>query len=181
MNGTVSVRRLVAAAVVVLFAAGCSSTVPGSAQGRPQAEPPEPASTEQAEPTEQAGGEAGVRPLVGTWEGRYVCRQGETGMRLVIDIPEQLDSDEPKVTELRVIFAFFPVPENPSVPRGSYSLVGAESADGVLLAAEEWIDRPADYLLLDLLVTSDIEDGMQAMTGTVQDPSCETFSVNRRR
>jgi hypothetical protein len=80
-----------------------------------------------AEPARSAGGE---------WTGRYICRQGVTGARLI------LSEDG-----LRGVFHFYPLPENPRVPQGCYQVTGVFSASSGALAVMPgtWYMRPRGY------------------------------------
>ena len=58
-------------------------------------------------------------PLTGRarWTGSYECPQGLTGLTLDVDVTvDQLVSG---------VFSFFPLPANPGVGTGSFSLAGS--------------------------------------------------------
>lgn len=115
--------------------------------------------------------EAGLEPLVGTWEGRYTCAQGVTGLKLSI---EPVDDET-----VRALFEFFPVPENADTLEGSYQLLGAYRGNRLVFRQEKWIKQPENYLMVDLEVTSPVEPDMNVLSGNVLSPDCKGFSVSR--
>jgi hypothetical protein len=108
--------------------------------------------------------------LTGTWTGSYVCSQGETGLRLVIQaVPDGT---------LTATFNFYAVPDNPGVPSGSFTMTGTYSAAGVALTHDQWISQPAGYEMVDLSSGPPIQDGT-VLAGSVTTPGCSTFTVTR--
>lgn len=108
--------------------------------------------------------------LSGEWNGSYLCNQGITGVVLTI---EQYDDDS-----VNAVFAFYPAPSNPSVPRGSFAMTGALE-DGVLtLRATHWINQPPDYLTVDLQATY-YTSTPDHLDGRVYGANCTTFSADR--
>jgi hypothetical protein len=79
---------------------------------------------------------------VGTWEGAYGCTQGVTGLRLTIE-PGPDDT-------VTAVYEFQAVPENPDVPSGSFAMEGVYQDRTLTLEGVEWIERPQDYLMVDL-------------------------------
>jgi hypothetical protein len=108
--------------------------------------------------------------LAGTWTGTYVCSQGETGLRLVI----QTGSGD----ALTARFNFYAVPANPSVPSGSYTMTGTSSTAGIHLIPGHWIHQPAGYEMVDLSGTPP-RNGGTLLAGSVTTPGCTTFSVTK--
>jgi serine/threonine-protein kinase len=108
--------------------------------------------------------------LAGTWTGTYVCSQGETGLRLVI----QTGSGG----ALTARFNFYAVPANPRVPSGSYTMTGTSSAAGIHLTPGHWIHQPAGYEMVDLSGPAP-RNGGTLLRGTVTTPGCTTFSVTK--
>ena len=108
--------------------------------------------------------------LAGTWTGTYVCSQGETGLRLVI----QTGSGD----ALTAQFNFYAVPANPRVPSGSYTMTGTSSASGIHLIPGHWIHQPAGYEMVDLSGPPP-SNGGALLRGTVTTPGCTTFSVTK--
>ena len=80
----------------------------------------------------------------GTWTGTYTANQGET--RVSIEIP--------KVTAdgffVNSVMHFSATPTNPTVPSGSYSIIGGyDKATGkVNFTGDEWIERPEGYSMV---------------------------------
>jgi hypothetical protein len=62
-------------------------------------------------------------------------------------------------------------------PDGSYVLNGTYSqSKGLVLVPDHWINQPDGYVMVGL---SGPPPSGSSMRGTVQDPSCSTFSVAR--
>jgi hypothetical protein len=117
-----------------------------------------PSSTAPAQPT-----------VVGVWTGAYTCNQGLTGMRMTVT-----DAGGDTV---RATLDFYAVASNPDVPDGSYVLTGTYSqSKGLVLVPDHWISQPDGYVMVGL---SGPPPSGSSMHGTVQDPSCSTFSVTR--
>ena len=57
--------------------------------------------------------QAQARKVGGEWTGKYVCRQGVTGARLIL-------SEDGS----RGVFYFHPIPENPRIAEGCYQVTG---------------------------------------------------------
>lgn len=121
-----------------------------------------------------------ARVLTGDWIGTYTCRQGLTG--LTLSLAGHSDG------RVDAVFSFYPVQSNPLVPRGSFTMRGKYSRwDGpmhrsgsvghLLLEAREsgWINRPADWLTVDLDGIVDLD--ASTYTGDVPTPGCTTFSL----
>ncbi|MFC7240920.1 hypothetical protein ACFQO7_00370 [Catellatospora aurea] len=108
--------------------------------------------------------------LNGTWEGTYRCRQGLTGLKLVIFV---VDDHEVEAT-----FEFFPVKSNPNVPRGSYVVEGSYTATGFTLEPDHWIKRPGDYIMVGLEASFSPLAG-QSIRGEITDPGCSDFSLKK--
>src|SRR5262245_13868655 len=78
----------------------------------------------------------------GTWYGRYICRQGITGVTLVI---------ARRSNRLHGRFCFCAVPENPHVPTGEFELDGPLDQGGtVRLTPQRWILQPPGWLMIPL-------------------------------
>lgn len=107
--------------------------------------------------------------VTGTWIGDYRCPQGKTGLRLTV---EQHSTGVVSGT-----FEFFPVPENPSVPEGSFAMMGSVSGRQLTLAAGNWIQRPPGYETVG--VSGEISPGGDSYAGKIQNPDCGSFSVRR--
>lgn len=165
-----------AAAFAVLagaLVAGCTDQVGGTPlAAAPATQGPVDGPTTSSSPA-PSGGQVQLDALPGTWEGTYVCAQGETGMRLVVDQP----ADEITVA---AVFEFFPVPSNPDTDPGSYRMTGLVESGQLTFVGEEWIERPPGYVLVDLMVTSTVTEGVDTLSGVVTDPACQTFTARRR-
>lgn len=76
------------------------------------------------------------RTAGGEWTGKYVCRQGVTGARLI------LSEDG-----ARGVFHFFALPENPKVPEGCFQVTGVfNNATGALaIIPGVWYLKPRNY------------------------------------
>ena len=103
----------------------------------------------------------------GTWHGRYICRQGITGVTLVI---------ARRSNRLHGRFCFCAVPENPSLPTGEFELEGPlDQGETVRLTPQRWISRPPGWLMIPLEL-SPSADG-KSMTGTIGFPSCSRIEL----
>ncbi|WP_340538228.1 hypothetical protein [Nocardioides sp. GXZ039] len=110
-------------------------------------------------------------PLVGTWTGTYTCNQGESALDLEI-----ASSGGGAVT---AVFTFGPTETNPDVERGSFAMEGTYQRGELSLVATEWIDKPGDYLTVDLfaIVTEPASD---TISGEVRYDGCTDFEVIRQ-
>ena len=111
------------------------------------------------------------RPVAidGVWIGKYVCRQGVTGVQIVI-------ADD----GARSLFHFFGSLENPDVPEGCFRMSGRlDAASGRLdLAAGDWVVRPRNYQTVD--VTATIGPTGRNLSGEVTGvPGCTTIVLSR--
>ncbi len=79
----------------------------------------------------------GIAATNGDWSGQYMCAQGVTGAQLIV-------SDDGS----RALFHFFPLPENPGVLEGCFSMSGSfkTSSSRLYLNAGQWIVRPPNYI-----------------------------------
>ncbi len=113
-----------------------------------------------------------VFPRHSVWEGTYVCNQGLSSVKLT------LDAD--RAGNATAIYDFGPVPTNPTVPTGSYSLTGAlHRQDGGGFAGDfepaEWIVHPPNYFMVPLSIESD----GKTMTGSIRHSSCSELKTTR--
>ncbi|WP_083986588.1 hypothetical protein [Frankia sp. EI5c] len=109
--------------------------------------------------------------VTGVWQGTYFCSQGITGLSL------RITGSAPEA--LAATFDFFPVPENPSVPRGSFTMEGAVRDGRIALDGREWVSRPSGYEMVNLIGTprpgtpDSIDGGFRGLAG------CTGFTVRR--
>ncbi|MFE5208109.1 serine/threonine-protein kinase [Streptomyces sp. NPDC056600] len=111
-----------------------------------------------------------VTDLSGRWNGSYVCNQGITGLVLTVD-----QYQDGSVTG---VFAFYPAPSNPTVPRGSFAVAGTFESGVLTLRATNWIEQPPGYLTVDLQAAYD-PSAPGHMDGRVYGANCTTFSADR--
>lgn len=165
------VLALLALPALTIMLASCAEQVPGSASpaagirtraGSGETRPP----LSSTDPARSALPVA-LTGLEGVWEGTYTCNQGNTGMRLIVK--------PPRSGSLPAVVEFFPLPENPGVKSGSYTLRGSVVDGRLVLRAQRWIDRPEGYVMVDFVATV---VSKQRMSGTVRGANCTTFSVN---
>lgn len=78
-----------------------------------------------------------MRSAGGEWTGKYVCRQGVTGARLILSQDGS-----------RGVFHFFPLPENPRVPEGCFQVTGVfNSSSGALAVIPgPWYLKPRNFV-----------------------------------
>lgn len=101
--------------------------------------------------------------LPDTWKGTYVCGQGRTGLTLRL---EATGETNPNSKLVQGTVEFYPISENPDVPKGSYRVAGQIRADGLVdLSGEEWINRPDGYIMEDIFAS--LSDDNSKIEGTV--------------
>ncbi|MCU0544409.1 MAG: hypothetical protein MUE44_19910 [Oscillatoriaceae cyanobacterium Prado104] len=112
--------------------------------------------------------------LNGTWEGTYVCGQGLTRFKLAIAANS--------TAEIDAVFTFFAHPRNPSVPSGSFRMVGTYTSfnspeiPGLLeLKATTWINRPSGYLTVNL--QGNVFTSEKRIIGEVTSSGCSKFDL----
>lgn len=106
------------------------------------------------------------------WEGRYLCPQGVTGLTLELSGGSG--------AEVAAVFHFYALPENPTVPTGSYTLRGVVRGDGTIdLLPERWIEQPYGYVMVGMTGVLDRVSGV--MRGRIAAPECDGFDLHRAR
>jgi hypothetical protein len=77
------------------------------------------------------------RSAGGEWTGKYVCRQGVTGARLILSQDGS-----------RGVFHFYPLPENPRAAEGCYQVTGVfnETSGALAIIPGTWYLKPRNYL-----------------------------------
>jgi hypothetical protein len=112
-------------------------------------------------------------PLISTWEGTYRCTQGLTAVRMRIEATPFGDAT--------AVFEFGPVPSNPTVPNGSFKMVGTiKGTEGRFEAAfqpADWIVRPPTYTSVALTIETDSHP--RSLRGVIDSRSCSDFKVER--
>jgi hypothetical protein len=107
----------------------------------------------------------------GVWQGRYVCPQGETLLRLTILPGNRSD------TLRRAMFYFTPRPEADDRSSGCFSMREmVMPPDIVYFRQDAWIRQPPGYVMVDLSGHMDAEGGF---SGRVVWPGCDDFSLNK--
>jgi hypothetical protein len=108
-----------------------------------------------------------------SFEGTYLCAQGETGVRLTFT-----PGADPNV--LDGIFEFYPIPSNPGVSTGRFRMRGTRTLEGlVAMRGVEWLDRPAGYEMVNVSLRPQVVDGL--ISGTVDGiAGCDWIRVRSR-
>ena len=132
-------------------------------------EPDATTSTSETTGTTEPSGGAEIS-LTGTWEGTYVCTQGETGMTLtIVDTAGDLDA----------IVEWYEVDSNPGVPSGAYAMEGTIDGTELELSGTEWIDQPEDYVMADITAELDTSGATPRLEGTVVGERCSDLSLEQ--
>lgn len=104
----------------------------------------------------------------GTWKGKYVCGQSETGLTLTIISLE--------TGKLRATFSFYPLPSHPNIKSGSFSMEGNYDSNGNFsLIAKEWINKPANYIMVDM--SGKLNSNNNRLIGNITHQSCYSFEL----
>ncbi|MFC9280145.1 serine/threonine-protein kinase [Streptomyces collinus] len=141
---------------------------PYTPAGTPDDTPTPPASTPPEDSPSAPASD--VTGLSGRWNGSYVCNQGITGLVLTIE-----DHGDGTVD---AVFAFYPAPSNPQVPRGSFAMAGTLQSGVLTLRATRWIEQPPNFLAVNLQGSYDTQTP-DHLDGRVYGPNCTTFSADR--
>jgi hypothetical protein len=113
---------------------------------------------------------------VGSFQGKYGCNQGITGLTLTVE-----DGGDAAVD---ATYDFYAVPENPDVPSGSYRMEGTYNQGEMVLHGTEWVEQPEGYIMVDLRIQSDLGIDPQRLYGIVGatgggESGCSLFSLDR--
>jgi len=108
--------------------------------------------------------------LTGTWTGSYICSQGLTGLRLVIQATRD--------GTLTGTFNFYALPANPGVPSGEATVTGTYSATTTDINPGHWIRQPSGYVLVGLIAGAPTDNGT-LLRGRISNPGCSTFSITK--
>ena len=109
------------------------------------------------------------RTMSGEWSGKYICRQGVTGVHVVFSGDGS-----------RALFHFYGLPENPGVPEGCFSMSGFfDPASGALnMTAGQWIVRPPNFVTAN--VSGNVDASGQIFVGRLLNtPGCENIILAR--
>ena len=110
--------------------------------------------------------------VIGEWTGKYICGQGVTRLDLEIRQGEG--------NSLTATFRFGPLPENPHIPFGAYTMKGAYDPllRHVELEGVKWIEYPQNYVMVGLDGRMDADGGR--IRGVVPRMfNCSEFEVKR--
>ncbi|NCS01702.1 MAG: hypothetical protein GPJ06_05870 [Microcystis aeruginosa G13-11] len=124
--------------------------------------------TESPKPQPSASNNGSIN---GKWIGKYTCAQGITGVTLTIN---------QKGTEIAAEFELYPLPENPNLPRGAYSLNGTFNPNTLEmnLKAAKWLKRPgATWVVVDF--SGQFDSNLNRFTGRMKHPSCGSIELVR--
>jgi hypothetical protein len=107
--------------------------------------------------------------LSGTWQGTYVCQQGETAVRL-----ELRGNTHGMVNG---VFRFSPMPLAPDVPRGEYPVLGRRVGASLVLRPVDVHELADGYKAVGL---QGIVDGAhRELWGAVDGAACGDFGVEK--
>ena len=106
-----------------------------------------------------------------TWTGGYTCAQGGTSVTLTMEAAVG--------NGVKATFDFVGAEDNPEVPAGSYTLEGSWVDGGINLHGVEWVEQPPGYMMVDLSTTPELAIGPDRIAGSIDDPSCEQFIMDR--
>jgi hypothetical protein len=117
--------------------------------------------------------------LSGTWQGTYICPQGLTNIKLVIDAKN--------ASEIDAVFIFYANASNQTVPSGSFQMQGnfknlnsREIPNVLELKATKWISHPSGYITVDL--QGNVLPSQDRIVGNVLNaPGCSNFDVVKVR
>jgi hypothetical protein len=127
-------------------------------------------------------------PIPAGWMGSYICRQGVTGLQLdIAEVPQDHfkchngypDCDPDFATApvpVRATFKFFPLPENPDLPAGSFTMTGVFTARKASLKPEAWKEQPAGWEMVAL--SGEVSDDNRFFRGTIEHEGCGAFGLS---
>jgi hypothetical protein len=118
-----------------------------------------------------AAAHAAPPDITGQWRGKYVCGQGITSLELSVGVTAS--------GSLAATFTFGPLPENPTVPRGSYAMTGVWQASKreALLRGVKWMKLPDGYMMVDL--HGKVDQGGDRYSGIIPFTGCSWFELWR--
>jgi hypothetical protein len=132
--------------------------------------PPEPATA----PSRVVVATRAPRTMETAWLGHYTCTQGDTSVNLRVAWGADGGAS--------AVFEFGPLPENPTVPAGSYTLRGVVRDDPsgafeVELVPDRWIERPDGYVMVGVHAVSDV--ARTRLVGRIDMAGCGALEVSR--
>ena len=112
-------------------------------------------------------------PLVGIWDGTYVCYQGETAVSVALAKPDATGAT-------RGTFTFGSLPGQTNARAGSYNITGAydRATQDFIAVPAGWIDQPENYVQVGF--TAALGASGQTLTGRVDFQSCSTIVLHKR-
>lgn len=119
-----------------------------------------------------ASGPALAGPADGIFKGKYTCAQGETGVVLSIVTNAR--------NRVRVIFSFYDLDGNGSVPTGIYDLDGTYKASTRTVTTRDegrWIAQPSGYVTTGF--TARLNSDGSRLAGNLHLSSCSSIVAGR--
>lgn len=109
--------------------------------------------------------------ITAVWQGRYFCRQGWTGLDLIIHADAE--------GRLAARFKSYALPENPAISTGEFNMVGRLDGRGdrFRLYPTNWIVQPPGYTTVSL--QGKLEASGQSIAGRILSQGCGDFSLVR--
>ncbi|QKQ74207.1 hypothetical protein [Nostoc sp. TCL240-02] len=111
--------------------------------------------------------------ISGVWIGKYACKQGITGVNVTITQTGD---------EVKAIFSFYPVPENPNIPSGKAEYKGNfySTSREIIFPQGTWIDRPAiNWTAYGF--NGQFDENLETFSGKMDHYSCRTRTINLTR
>lgn len=119
------------------------------------------------------------KQLLGLWQGRYICVQGETGLDLTItDIDEGYLSGD---LEIKATFTFYNLPGRNNSKEGSFSMLGHLNPHSFNLKLEpnSWIERPSGYKMVSIDALVNIHE--EEIRGSIESGGCSAMRVEHKK
>ncbi len=109
--------------------------------------------------------QSGTALPAGTYQGGYVCQQGETALTLTVNEPD----DGQQLAE----FAFG---GNNGLPDGAYIVrVRIDRSGDIVLTPQQWLRKPDGYQMVGARVRRDGD----RLTGAITNPGCRDIALRR--
>lgn len=120
-----------------------------------------------------SGGSVAGMEFEGEWEGTYVCRAGNSGLRVRLARADGATRNGIPVTGKVEVF---PLPDSPMAPHAAYEAVGRYVGGKITLKGTHWMEQPADVGMLGF---QGRVDGL-VFAGNVEAAGCGQFVLKRR-